>query len=78
MAEHRVIIYTQDGCSGCQAEKQFLTGRRVKFEERNIAEDREYIEDMKKLGSSATPTTVVGDEVVIGFNRERLEELLNL
>ena len=31
---------------------------------------------VRKYNSRSTPTIVVGDQVVIGFDRERLEQLL--
>jgi len=34
--------------------------------------------EMQDLGSSATPTTVIGDKVITGFNREQLKKLLDL
>ncbi len=33
---------------------------------------------VRKAGARATPVIVVGDEVVIGFNRGRLQQLLGL
>lgn len=33
---------------------------------------------MRKTGARATPVIVVGDEIVIGFNRGRLQQLLGL
>jgi hypothetical protein len=31
---------------------------------------------MEKYGSHSTPTLVIGEEVMIGFNPERLDEIL--
>lgn len=47
------------------------------FEEKDITRDREaLVELVEKLHSRATPTVALGDEVVIGFDATRLEELL--
>ena len=73
-----VVIYTQPGCPPCGTAKEFLTKHEVPFEEKNIRENPEHIQTLQQLGSKSTPTTVIGDEVIIGFDRDRFEELLNL
>jgi hypothetical protein len=37
---------------------------------------KEALADLEKLGYMTTPVTVVDGEVVIGFDRARLEKLL--
>jgi glutaredoxin len=50
----------------------------VNFEERNVTADPNAVEDLIfKYQSRQTPTTVIGEEVIIGFDRHRLEELLS-
>lgn len=53
------------------------------FEDRDIMEHREYMDELIKLGARSTPTTVVetdaGDRhVVIGFHEAELRKLLGL
>ena len=44
-----------------------------------MAEDLEGREELlRRTGQLAVPVTVIGDEVVVGFNRSRLTELLGL
>ncbi len=78
MTQPKVILYTQPGCPPCGAEKEFLDSKGVEYEERNIREEPEYIQEMQELGSHSTPTTVIGDEVVIGFDPEKMSDLLDL
>ena len=45
----------------------------------NVAEDLEGREELlRRTGQLAVPVTVIGEEVVVGFNRPRLVELLGL
>jgi hypothetical protein len=45
----------------------------------NVAEDPAALEALAaRTGQRATPVVVVGDEVVIGFDRGRLQRLLHL
>jgi glutaredoxin len=51
----------------------------VAYREVNVAEDLEGQEELlRRTGALAVPVTVIGDEVVLGFNRPRLIELLRL
>jgi hypothetical protein len=45
----------------------------------NVAEDLEGREELlRRTGQLAVPVTVIDNEVVVGFNRPRLAELLGL
>lgn len=73
----RVIVFTQPDCPPCQIVKLFLEERGVLFEERDITRDPEAVRELtEKYGSHSTPTLVIGEEVMIGFNPERLDEIL--
>jgi hypothetical protein len=44
-----------------------------------VAEDPTALEELvDKLGRRATPIIVVGDEVIVGFDRGKLERILGL
>lgn len=45
--------------------------------EKDISVDPEALRELLNLGSRATPTIVVDGEVIIGFDRNRLEHLLS-
>jgi glutaredoxin len=49
----------------------------VVFTERDITTDPSAVEELEKLTAMTTPVILVNGEVVIGFNRTRLEELLS-
>jgi len=56
--------------------KEFLSQRNVPFVERDIAEDETALAELEQLGVMTTPVTLIDDEVVVGFDRERLNVLL--
>ena len=77
MAIRKIIIYTQLDSLPCEATKLFLKDRGAKYEERSVEDDEDVVRELKeKYNSDSTPTVVVGDEVVIGFDPERIDELL--
>lgn len=72
----RVILYSQPGCPPCYAAKQFLAARNVPFEYKDVTTDHGALRELVKLNSRTTPTIVVGEEVMIGFDPEKLEAML--
>jgi glutaredoxin 3 len=56
--------------------KEFLSQKGIEFAERDVAVDEQAIAELEELGVMTTPVTIIDGEVVVGFNRGRLEELL--
>ena len=50
----------------------------MKFTEKNIGEDQQFVAELISLGAQATPTTVIEGEVIMGFNRTALEEKVGI
>ena len=72
----RVVLYSQPGCPPCFAAKQFLAARGVDFEYRDVQADPAALRDLAALQSRSTPTIVVGEDVMIGFDPDRLVAML--
>jgi glutaredoxin 3 len=60
----------------CAKVKEFLSQRKVEYTEKNIVTDETALAELEKLGYMTTPVTVVDGEVVVGFDRAKLERLL--
>ena len=59
--------------------KEFLSHNEVPFTNRLIDQDPEALEELlEKTGRRATPVILIGDEVVVGFDRARLQGLLGI
>jgi glutaredoxin len=59
--------------------KEFLSDHGIAYTAYNVAEDPAALAALEaRTGQRATPVVVVGDEVVIGFDRGRLQRLLRL
>ena len=55
---------------------EFLSQQGVEFVEKNIQEDEQAMQELVRLGSQSTPTIVVGEEVMVGFDGDRLLSML--
>lgn len=78
--ERPVTVYTRAGCSACRAVKEFLSGKGVAFTEKDIAADPIAADELATLtqGAATAPVTVIGDTVVLGFDRPMLTRELGL
>jgi len=72
-----VVIYTTPTCGYCHQAKRFLNERGIPFAEYDVSRDRAAAQKMVDLtGQMGVPVITVDGEVVIGFDRPRLEQLL--
>jgi len=60
----------------CNRVKEFLSQMGIEFTERDIMVDDRAIAELEELGYMTTPVTLIDGEVVVGFDRDRLEQLL--
>ncbi len=60
----------------CAKVKEFLSQNKIEFTDRNIAADQAALEELEKLGYMTTPVTVIDRQVVVGFERDKLQRLL--
>ena len=74
-----VIIYSTPTCVYCKAAKDFFNEKKVKFTEYNVASDTERRKEMvDKTGQMGVPVIVIGDEAVVGFDQDKIVELLGI
>lgn len=59
--------------------KEFFKENNVVYTENNVAADMEKRQEMiDKSGQMGVPVIFVGEEMVIGFDKKRLSELLGI
>lgn len=59
--------------------KEFLSSKGVPFKDVNVLEDQEAREELvRRTGQMAVPVIFVDDEVVVGFDKGRLQRLLGI
>jgi len=57
--------------------KTYLAERGIQYIEKDVSKDQVAVfELVRKYNSRSTPTVVIGDEVLIGFDPERIDRLL--
>ena len=74
-----VTIYSTPTCHFCQMAKEFLKDKGVAYTEYNVASDMEKRQEMiQKSGQMGVPVIFVGDELIVGYDQERLTSSLGL
>jgi len=62
----------------CRSVKEFLSQNGIAYEEKDVSADEAALHELMHMGVFTTPATVIQGEVVVGFDRNRLAELLGL
>lgn len=74
-----VTIYTTPTCGYCKMAKEFFVANNVQYKEHDVAADLEMRKEMiEKSGQMGVPVIFVDSEMTIGFDKNRLSDLLGL
>jgi S1-C subfamily serine protease len=58
--------------------KEFLSQRGIAFEEHDVSYDRNAAQELiSKTGQMGVPVTVIDGQTIVGFDRARLDEVIN-
>lgn len=74
-----VKIYSTPTCVYCAMAKKFLKEKNIEFQEVNVAEDRQSLQEMvQKTGQMGVPVIEVNGKTMVGFNEKVLSQLLGI
>ena len=72
-----VTIYSAPWCAFCHMAKNYLTGKKVPFKDIDVEKDQKAAHDVfAKTGQAGIPVIEIGDAVIIGFDRPRIDSAL--
>lgn len=75
----KVKIYTTPLCPWCQVTKDFLKSHNIVFEEIDVSQDIDKAKEMiEKSGQTGVPVIEIDNQIIVGFNKSLLEELLDI
>ena len=75
----KVRVFTTSFCPYCVALKEFLKEHNIEFEEVDVSENEEAQKEMiEKSGQMGVPVVEIDGEIVVGFDKERISQLLNI
>ncbi|MCK9615584.1 MAG: glutaredoxin family protein [Candidatus Omnitrophica bacterium] len=72
-----IKIYSTPTCPYCKLAKQYFSSKGLSYEDFDISANHQAMEEMVKLsGQMGVPTIVINGQIIVGFDKARIEELL--
>lgn len=77
-----ITIYSADWCAFCHAAKNYLTTKGISYTEKNIEDPTNGAtyaqESVAKSGQTGIPVIDINGQIIVGFDRPRIDAALNL
>lgn len=74
MQDRTIKIYSTPACHFCHEAKGYFAEKGVSFEEINVVGNLEKISELRKIsGGSSVPVIVIGDYVLVGWNKDKFD-----
>ena len=77
--EQNIKIYSSSTWPHCKAAKEFLAQKHVDYIAYDVVKDKEALKKMREISGGAVkvPVISIGGTVMIGFDKEKVEQALN-
>lgn len=77
MNKNKVVVFSTLTCPWCVRVKQYLKSKDIPFEDVNITFDKAAADKMvKRSGVMSVPQIWVNEQLVVGFDSEKIESYL--
>ncbi len=75
----RVVVFSPPTCPHCVNVKRYLKQHGVRFKDVDVSRDsRAAAEMMRKTGQQGVPQLWINNRPIVGFDRAKIDNLLNL
>ena len=75
----KVKVYSTPSCPYCVTLKEYLKDNNIEFEGVDVSQDKVQLDEMiKKSGQMGVPVIEIDDQVIVGFDKVKIAELLNI
>lgn len=76
---HRVVVYVSPTCSWCTRVKSHLRKHRIQFREIDVSVDPNAANELvRRSGQTGVPQVDIDGNLVVGFDRPKINRLLDL
>lgn len=77
--EIKIRVFSTPTCPYCVTLKEYLKEKGFKYEDINVAEDKQVAKEMiEKSGQMGVPVSEINGEIIIGFDKEKINKLLDI
>ncbi len=75
----KVKVFSTPTCPYCVTLKEYLKDNNIEFEAIDVSEDKAGLDEMvKKSGQMGVPVITIDEDVIVGFDRAKIDKLLNI
>ncbi|MFO7826980.1 MAG: glutaredoxin domain-containing protein, partial [Bacteroidales bacterium] len=75
----RVIVYSTPTCPHCTTLKNYLKEKKIHFRDIDVSRDQRTAQEMvKKSGQQGVPQIDINGLLIVGFNKPKIDELLEI
>lgn len=75
----RVTVYSTPTCSWCNTLKTHLRNNGVRFTDIDVSRDQKAAEDLvRRTGQQGVPQTDINGQIIVGFDRDKINRLLGI
>jgi glutaredoxin-like YruB-family protein len=77
--QKNVTVYTTPTCTWCNTIKRHLQEYGIRYREVDVSRDQKAAEEMvRRSGQQGVPQTDINGEIIVGFNKARINSLLGI
>lgn len=74
-----IKIYSTPTCAFCKKAKEYLDSQNISYTSIDVAADQDKAREMiEKSGQMGTPVIDIDGEIIVGFNKEKIDGILGL
>jgi len=74
-----IKVYSTPTCAYCVTLKKFLDEKEIKYESVDVSQNETALKEMiDKSGQMGVPVLDIDGQIIVGFNRNKIVELLNI
>lgn len=75
----KVKVYSTPTCPYCKMAKQFLSENNIQFEDVDVSSNQTAAQEMiSKSGQMGVPVIDIDGQIIVGFDKARIKQLLSL
>ncbi|SDK30834.1 glutaredoxin family protein [Sediminibacillus albus] len=78
MTKQNVVVYVSEDCSQCDKVLSHLENWEVEYTEKNISQNKQFIQELQHQKVYGTPAVFVDDLKILGFQKNKLKQALGI
>jgi len=78
-SQPKVVIFTTPTCSYCNVAKRYFREKNIRFTDVDVSRDQRAAADMqRRTGQTAVPVIMINSRAVVGFDKPKINSMLNI